>query len=192
MDFSKISVITSVITSITEQTNLLSLNAAIEAARAGEAGRGFAVVAEEIRKLSDQSRSSLQSIIDLVDNISVKSNLVLDISQNVNNSISGQIKIIEQSIRSFGTILTSINEIIPKIEKVHGLTDELNRKKVNIINKVSNISAFGEESSAATEQIAASSTQLTDILSETVNEIKNLNTNVLQMTTAVSQFKTTK
>lgn len=58
----KIPVLAESIMSITEQTNLLSLNASIEAARAGEAGKGFAVVADEIRKLADQSRQSVENI----------------------------------------------------------------------------------------------------------------------------------
>src|SRR5690606_40026335 len=70
----QISEIMSILTNISRQTNLLSLNAAIEAARAGDAGKGFAVVADEIRKLSVQSKNAIDTVGEITSSVILEIN----------------------------------------------------------------------------------------------------------------------
>lgn len=105
------------IRTIAEQTNLLGLNAAIEAARAGEHGRGFSVVAEEVRKLSNHSRGSVQSVETTL-------NKIQDIMQKITTLIYETSSITEQQSQA----LQSLTDNMLKIQgAVNSLANQKNR-----------------------------------------------------------------
>lgn len=114
----EINAISSFIKKIADETKMLGLNAAIEAARAGEAGKGFGVVAEEIRKLSEQSKSTVPKINKLTENINLKVNEVS--AKSLSSLASSQ----EQA--------SATEEITASIEEITATTGELNKIAQNL------------------------------------------------------------
>lgn len=138
----RIEAITEAIRSITEQTNLLSLNASIESARAGEAGRGFSVVANEIRNLADQSAQSANTIHTIITDlhqtvcecIQEVSNL-RDVNGKQNELIHQMETIFDQTIGQIGVLHQHITDISQRIGNILNSNDEIvqNLKNINTI-----------------------------------------------------------
>ena len=173
----KIREATSLITSIAEETNLLSLNASIEAARAGEQGRGFAVVAGQIQKLAEQSNESARQIEGIIDSLIEDSQKSVATMDEVKEIMSKQISSVEKTDEIFTQVKDGINNSIDGVNRIADKTRKLDEARVNVVDVVQNLTAIAQENAASTEETSASVTQVSDIvynISENASQLKNV------------------
>lgn len=162
----KINYISDAIAEITEQTNLLSLNAGIEAARVGEAGKGFAIVADEIRQLAEQSRQSTDDIKNIVKEIAESSVKAEKAMKESNAILNEETEAVNDTKNVFNSILESVKELIDGIKNIKEITDEMYEAKNTVTKKMESIAVISEETASVTEEVTASSEEVNATMSE--------------------------
>ena len=184
----QITIAAQMIMDISDQTNLLSLNASIEAARAGEAGRGFAVVAGEIQKLAEQSNSSAQQIQSIIEEITSKTEECTKIAGQIQDAVSKEADALKSVSRSFEAVDSNIDEAAGAVNKITDLVEIVDENKVSVIDSVSDLSGISEENAASAEEANASTEELRANIEEVAQQAEELKKVIEKLNESVSFF----
>ncbi|MCD7709646.1 MAG: methyl-accepting chemotaxis protein [Clostridiales bacterium] len=171
------------ISDITSQTNLLSLNASIEAARAGEQGKGFAVVADEIRNLADMSASSASDIDNSVRILMENSDKSMEQVASVVVDLRKQMEVLEETVNMFKTLQEQVGEMEQVTGEISAQTERLDEVKSIVTDSIADLASITQENAAATEETSASMQEFAstvDSYSQQIDDLMHLSGDLKQ------------
>lgn len=186
---SEMNSILGLINGISNQTNLLSLNASIEAARAGNAGKGFAVVADEIRKLSDNSKHLVEQIANIVNTIQLSMNDMTQKLANSRDELEKSNDMVNVTMGSFQDIRDANDVECARVLDIKRMMEELFIDVSNIADSMESIEYATNENTMVSQDISATVQEETANLEEVTSKMELLENLTKNLEDLVLKFK---
>lgn len=180
--------ITTAISDIASQTNLLSLNAAIEAARAGEHGRGFAVVAGEVQKLAEQSASSAKEISQVITFIQDGMKDAIQTMEKASREVVQGIESVNVAGESFAKIQHSVDDVSSQVQKVSTASQQIAEGTKEVIFSITEVTKIAEITSYGTQTMAAATEEQLASMEEISSSSAALSKLAEELQTLIEQF----
>lgn len=174
---------------ISEQTNLLSLNASIEAARAGEQGRGFAVVAEEIRGLSEESAKGAEMIKAIAGAITQKSEESVELAGKVRALITLELDNVAKTRKKYEELSRDIEKSFNEIQLIASKTENLSGYKERVIENVQGLSAISEQNAAGNQEVNANINEIMTQIQSVYDNCEKMNQMAEELKESVDFFR---
>ncbi len=177
------------INDISEETNLLSLNASIEAARAGEAGRGFAVVSDEIRKLAEQSNEAGIEITRIIGRIQERLKKTIETAKRADEIVISQSDALGTTVHVFEEIKNSFETLADNMTVISNNIKKMEHAKNDTLDSITNISATSQETESSSVELSRNAQAQMDAFNALNEEVKLLKEKAQELDQTISIFK---